>query len=186
MLDRIIEASYLWTVDEFIAASEVNMRRQNRPVVVWGLRFVGLVLAISGGWFLPNGKEVGLVGAMLIAVAFVLFWGTSFLTRVRPLRRAFHKAGAMAQPDQKITFVIDESRIRKLTAGAESSWVWELVPSVVESPKGYLVNHAGVGHWIPNHAFIDERDRDDFAALAARRAVKFESWIRKVAPDPFS
>ena len=46
--------------------------------------------------------------------------------------------------------------------------------------------HGAQGHWLPNHAFADEQDRDDFAALAARRAVKFVSRVHKPRPDPFS
>ena len=186
MRNDVIEASYVWTADEFLAASEVNIRRGRSPIILWAVRVLALVLAVVGfGLFGFGDKEAGL-GLAFLAPAAALAWMTTGQYRGRLLRQAFHKSGAMAQPDQKITFVIDESRIRKLTAGSESSWVWELVPSVIEAPGGFLIDHGGIGHWLPNHAFFDDQDRDEFASLARRRAAKFVSRIRKGEPDPFS
>lgn len=116
----------------------------------------------------------------------VLIWATWIVTRRGVWRQEFRKAGAMAEGDSKVTFVIDDSRIRKITAGMESSWIWELVPSIVGGRGGYLIEDGAQAHWLPDHAFADERDRDEFAALAQRRAAKFVSRGRETKPDAFS
>jgi len=98
------------------------------------------------------------------------------LYRRRRLARVFRKAGAMVEPDQKVTFVADGHRLRSISAGTDSSVIWELVSRVIEAPQGFLIYTQGLARWLPNHAFRDEDDRERFSVLA-RRAKRFDSYL---------
>ncbi len=87
-----------------------------------------------------------------------------------------------AEADQKVVYVVDESRLRKISPGVDLSIIWELIPKVLELPDGFLAfPGAPKGYWLPNHAFRDQADRERFAAIAEHRARKYVRG-RGVAP----
>src|SRR5947209_8309390 len=77
MDDGIIQASYVWTTEEFLAASEVSIRRRRSSIILWGLRFLALVLAIIGTIGLVFGEESRWAGLLFLAPALSLAWSTS-------------------------------------------------------------------------------------------------------------
>lgn len=176
MTDETIEAGYLWTEEEFLTASEVRHRRSPSQIPRYGRPFFIVVLGLYGGilCFAPSPAPV--IGTFVLILAGGLFYLGTATYRRRALSRAFRKAGDMVEPDQKVTFVADGHRLRTISAGTDSSVIWELVSRVIEDPQGFLIYTPGLARWLPNHAFRDEDDRERFARFA-RAAKRFDSYL---------
>jgi len=166
-----IEASYIWTREEFLSASLIHDPVMNSLIVRFGGSLLAIVFISAGVVsFTVSKPDVAWVGFFPLGFGGMMLYRFSRANRRRLLKRAFAKAGALVEPDQKVIFMIDESRVRKITAGTETTWIWELIPQVDASELGYLIHASGVGHWLPYHAFGDDEDREDFAQLATRRS----------------
>lgn len=179
MEDDRIEASYLWTVEEFVKLNEAHRKHSTSPIVRFVGAFIIVVLVVVGVVLIITNPAPGLngIGAVLCAYAlfliYLIIWG-----QPRGWRRVFEKAGASAQPGEKLTILADAGQLR-MTTGKADGWVaWELVTKVVESREGFLIYRNTQFHWLPHHAFRDEEDRERFARLAEARAAKFVPLAR--------
>ena len=183
MQEKSIEASYIWSEDEFIAGARSNRRAQDGPVLKFGVPFLIAVTGAGGLVGLYLGRQW--IGFWSICMPLIGFGSICLLLMCMLVyifylggmeggyRRAFRRKGFFAQPDQKATFLINDRGIRLLLPGVEVSYIWELVSQVRQVRDGFLITFGGLPRWLPNHAFRDEDDRDAFIELASRRALKF-------------
>lgn len=178
MSHETIEVGYVWTLDEFLTCSEAAYRRKGGAILRYGrAAFAILVGGLGVCLFLIPVAAYG-PGFFCLMSSISLFWVWSPKGYYRwAWKRQFLKAGIRAQPDHKVTIVMDEERVRIHSAGTDLSQVWGMFTSVAETPGGFLLYQGKAARWIPNHAFARDGDRERFVNLS-RRVSMYEPFGR--------
>ena len=172
MGQQAIEATYLWTADEFVALKRLIDPNRRSPVVRFGMPFVAIVISFFVIVYAQSNGQSLFMGCVFAAFAFMALTQTVMGTD-GAYRRDFVRSGKSAEPNTKVTIIADEEQIRKISQATDASWKWEIVPKVVETPRGFVIYLGIQAVWLPNHAFRDDHDRHAFAELALRRSASF-------------
>ena len=168
-MNKEITASYVWTVDELIKASEHHQRDQCRKGFRAGLVFISLMAIFSGwcsyheqGWSLPA-VLFPLVGVYILFLRkYDIRWGIRMHFKKRP------DSGA------HVVWILGEDSLQINTGESESKMNWSQISKVRKAMNGFLLySNDMMFHWLPVTALESEDDRTRAEELLRRKIKDF-------------
>lgn len=165
-----ITASFRWSAEEFLAGHHMHMcyspsgRKFRSATRIWGPGSIifGITLLVV--------RDLHPMGFVFVFLGVVLLLIPLFSRRIL-LKRYDHR------PDRGmlITWGFLPGRIESKTDASSGTMEWQMISRIVWSKQGFLLYPTDqLFHWIPVHAFRDETEAQNFAALAKSKVPQFE------------
>lgn len=182
MVDEpVINASYRWTLDEFLQAQSLHydlfVKPKNKLFGLIDFRIFAVIVAVLAILRLL----IDLASAELSSfeqVVLAVLLGLSILYLSQPwFQRRTLTNHYKQRPDREklVQYRIDSDAIRVTTEGMSSSRnKWSVYQGIVRTSKGFLLYPNDVSfQWLPNHAFATPEEGEAVAGMARRLTPKY-------------
>jgi hypothetical protein len=78
--------------------------------------------------------------------------------------------------DMQVTWTFTPENVTSTTEASTTTFEWRMIPRIAQGAEGFLVymndHHY---HWLPNHAFTTDRDKEAFVQRARSRVQHFDT-----------
>jgi hypothetical protein len=170
-MDRTIFIKHLWQIDDLVQAYKYHKKSSKyfwlSRFIIFGLGIVNLLFGIislfSGDPNMFNGFQLA-IGLILIMSEIIS--NASYRYRCKKLNYAGRQVEWEVMKD-KIT--------HRMLNLSESTFTWELIIGVLDTPKGFLLYpQRNLFYFIPKSGFQQQEDIAHFAFLAQDRVKNWQ------------
>jgi len=173
-MSKDITLSFRWDKETYMQAGEVayEYKMFHTPKKYMGWLFIALL-------------QFGVVGALLKGTLAILLFSTVLLVYWYYLKKMIEKSILLKKfkSDKEANKTLDITINDKEININKREILWDELPLIISSEKGYLLDHIGGFLFFPSKAFKCEEDKTKFIKIAKKHGVYIKR-IQKSTNQP--